>query len=122
MFLRVGEVERPGTGRDGADQALAEPQLREVDGVGVQTFGGVELEHRIGAQHIERAHLGDHVGGDIAHDTVEPLLRLQRLLHELAEPFQQNARATGRVTHRGFFSNGHIARRSFSRGRRSRNN
>ena len=106
VFLRVGKVERPRAGGDGADQALSESQLREVDGVRVQTFGGIELQHRVGAQHVERANFGDHVGGDVAHDPVEPLLRLQRLLHEFAEPFQQNARAAGRITHHGFISNG----------------
>ena len=80
MLLRVGQVERPRAGRDRADQALPQPQLRQMDGVRVQTFGGVEFEHRIGAQHIERADFGDHVLGDVAHDPVEPLLRLQRLL------------------------------------------
>ena len=99
MLLRVGKVERPGAGGDRADEALAEAQQRQVDGAGVQAFGGVELEHAVGAQHIERAHLGHHVRGDLAHDPVEPLLRLERLGHELAEPFQQNARAGGLVTH-----------------------
>ena len=93
MLLRVRQVERAGRCGDGADEALAEPQLRQVDRFAVQTFGGVELEHRIGAQHVERADLGHHVLGDVVHDAIEPLLRLERLRHELAEPFQQNARA-----------------------------
>ncbi len=100
MLLRFGKVERPRAGRDRADQALAEPQLRKVDGAGVQALGGIEFEHRIGAQHIERADLGHHVLGDVVHDPVEPRLRLERLRHELAEPFQQDARAGGHVTHR----------------------
>jgi hypothetical protein len=61
MFLRVRQVERPGAGRDGADEALAETQLRMVHGVGIEAFGGVEFEHAVGAQHVERAHLRDHV-------------------------------------------------------------
>ena len=100
VLLRVGQVERAGAGRDRADKALAEPQLRQVDRTRVQTFGGVEFEHRIGAQHVERADLGHHVLGDVVHDAVEPLLRLERLRHQLAEPFQQNARACGHVTHK----------------------
>jgi hypothetical protein len=76
VLLRVRQVERPRAGRDGADEALAQPQLREVDRAGVEALGGVEFEHAVGAQHVERAHLGHHVGGDLAHDAVEPLLRL----------------------------------------------
>ena len=71
---------------------------------GFEAFGGVEFEHAIGAQHVERAHFGHHVLGDLAHDAVEPLLRLERLRHQFAQPFQQNARAGGHVTHRGISS------------------
>ena len=100
MLLRVRQVERPGARRDRADQALPELQLGQVHRAGIEAFGRVELEHGIGAQHIERADLGHHVLGDFAHDAVEPLLRLKRLGHELAEPSQQNARAGREVTHR----------------------
>ena len=100
MLLGVRQVERARAGGDGADETLAEPQLRKMDRSGVQTLGSVELEHGVGAQHIERAHLGHHVLGDVVHDPVEPLLRLKRLRHELAEPLQQDARASGHVTHK----------------------
>jgi hypothetical protein len=62
MALGVGEVERLRAGGDGADQTLAQPQLRVVDGFLVQALGGVEFEHAVGAQHIDRADFGDHVG------------------------------------------------------------
>ena len=100
MRLSVGKIERPGAGRDRADEALSELQLGKVDRTRIETFGGIELEDGIGTQHIERADLGHHVLGDFAHDAVEPLLRLQRFGHELAEPSQQNARAGREVTHR----------------------
>ena len=99
VLLGIRQVERPRAGRDGADEALSEPQLRQVNRTGIQTFRRVEFEHRVGAQHIEGAHLRDHVLCDVAHDTVETLLRLQRLRHELAEPFQKHARSGGHVTH-----------------------
>ncbi len=102
MLLRIGKIEWACTGGNRANEALAETQLRQVHGVLVETFGGVELKHGIGAQHVKRADFRHHVGGDVAHDTVKSILRFQRLLHELAEPFQQNARADGRLTHRGF--------------------
>ena len=98
--LRVGQVERPGARRDRADQALPELELGKVHRPGVQTFGSVEFEDGVGAQHIERADLGHHVLGDFAHDAVEPRLRLKRFGHELAEASQQNARAGREVTHR----------------------
>ena len=71
-----------------ADETLAKTQLYEVHGAGVEAFGSVEFKNRIGAQHIERADFRHHVGGNVAHNPVEPILRLQRLLHELAQPFQ----------------------------------
>jgi hypothetical protein len=51
--LRVGKIERLRRGRDRADQALAHLQLRQVDGFAVQTFGCIEFEHAVGAQHID---------------------------------------------------------------------
>ncbi len=101
MRLRVGQVERPR-----ADAAMVPTRpcpsfsCGKVDGFRVQALGGVELEHAVGAQHVERADLGHHVLGDLAHDAVKPLLRLERLRHQLAEPFEQNARAGGQVSHR----------------------
>lgn len=99
MFLGVGQVERAGAGSNRADQTLAETQLRQVDGVGIETDGRIELEHRVGAEHIERADFGHHVGGDIAHDPVEPFLWLEGLRHQFAEPFQKYARPGGHVTY-----------------------
>jgi thioredoxin 2 len=42
---------------------------------------------------------------EAAAKSLEPRLRLERLRHQLAKPFQQYAWATGRVTHRGLVSN-----------------
>ena len=91
MLLRVRKVQRPCAGRDRADETLAEPQLRKVNRARVQTLGGVQLEHGIGAQDVERAHLGHHVLGDVADDLVEPLLWPKRFRHELPQPSQQYA-------------------------------
>ena len=58
-----------------ADQAFADPQPGAMHGLRPQPFGGEELQHLAGAHDIGRADLGHHVGGDDAHDLVEPLLR-----------------------------------------------
>ena len=89
-----------------------QPQLGQVDGARVEALGGVEFEHAVGAQHVERADLGDHVLRDLAHDPVEPLLRLERLRHELAEPLQQYARAWGTDHASRILSNGIAAGRT----------
>jgi hypothetical protein len=107
MVARVRQVERTRARRDRADKALAKAQLRQMHRAGIEAFRGVEFQHRVGAQHIKRAHFGDHVGGDFAHDPVEPLLRLQGFGHDLAQPLQQYARAAGDFAHRRF-SNDHV--------------
>jgi len=61
VFLRVDRLSGRALAGDRADEALPEPQLGQVDGVRVQTLGGVEFEDRIGAQHVEGADFGDHV-------------------------------------------------------------
>ena len=84
---------------DQADQALALAHGREVDRVRVQAFGGEQLEPAVGAQHIDRADLRDHVRGDQHDDLVEPLLRRDRLRHDFAEAAQKQARTAERATH-----------------------
>ena len=100
MLLRVGQIQGACTCRDRTDETLAEPQLRQVHGAGVEAFRRVQLEHRVGPQHIERAHFRDHVLRDLAHDPVEPLLGLQRLGHQLAQTLQEHARAGCHGSHR----------------------
>ena len=70
-----------------------------MDGFAVQALGGEELERAVGAQHIDRADLRHHVGGDQDHDLVEPRLRADRLRHDLAEAAQQDARTAGSARH-----------------------
>ena len=89
MLLRIGEVERPRARRDRADEALAEPQLRQVDRAGVEALGGVEFEHGVGAQHIERADLGDHVGAIWRTIWSSRSCGSSGFRHELAQPSQQ---------------------------------
>jgi hypothetical protein len=103
--LRVRERERLGLARDQADEALPRPHRRQVDGGAVEAFRGVELERLVGAQDIDRAHLGHHVGRDQHDDLVEPVLRADRLRHDLAELAEQNARTAGSTPHR----QGHIS-------------
>ena len=100
MRLRVGQVDRVRLAGDEADQALVRAHHGLVDGLPVQTLGGVELERAVDAQHVDRAHLRHHVGGDQHHDLVEAFLRADRLRHDFAEPSQQHARTAERATHR----------------------
>lgn len=100
MRLGVGEVQRPRGGGDGAHKALAHLELGEVDGTGIETFGRIEFEHAIGAQHVDGTHFRDHVLRDLAHDLVKALLRLERLRHQFAQPLEKNARTRGEVSHR----------------------
>ena len=92
MRLRVGEVQRARLSRDRADQAAADGERRPVHRARLQAFGGIELEHVVGAQHIDGAHLRDHVGRDERDHLVEPLLGADRLRHDLAELPQEHAR------------------------------
>jgi hypothetical protein len=64
-----------------------------MDGRPVQAFGGEQLEITARPQHVDRAHLRHHVGGDELHDAIEPLLRCDRLRHDLAQPSEQDTRA-----------------------------
>ena len=99
MRLRVRQVDGVGLARDQADQALVDPHHGLVDGFLVQALGGVKLERAVHAQHIDRAHLRDHVRGDQDDDLVEPVLRADRLRHDFAEPSQQHARAAHCASH-----------------------
>ena len=92
MRLRVGQVERPRLLGDEADQAAPDGQRGAVHGARLQAFRGVELQHVVGAQHIDRADLRDHVGRDQPDDLVEPLLSADGLRHDLAELPQQDTR------------------------------
>ena len=99
MALRVGQVQRVGFAGDEADEAFVGLQHRLVHGLAVQTFGGVEFQRAVMAQHVGGAHLGDHVGGDQHDDLVEPLLRRDLLRHDFAETSQQDAWSSRSAPH-----------------------
>src|SRR5207244_948826 len=100
--LRLREVDRVGFAGDEADEAFVGGQHGVVHGLRIQAFGGVKLEAAVDAQHIDRADLRYHVGGDQHHDLVEAFLRTDRLRHYLAKPAQQHAWTAERATHDGF--------------------
>ncbi len=93
MRLRVGQRQRLGRFGDQADEAFARAHGGEMDRLAVQAFGREELEPAVGAQHIDRADLGHHIGGDMNDDLVEPRLRADRLRHDFAQPAQQQTRS-----------------------------
>ena len=121
MRLRVRQVQRPRLGGDRADETLADAQRCAVDGGAVQTFGGVQLEDAVRAEHIDRADLGHHVGRDLADGLVEPVLRADRLRHDLAQAAEQDARSGGWPPHvplplrllTAVFAGGRVDRRRF---------
>ena len=86
MALRVVERQRPGVGRDVADQALADPQARAVHGRRIEALGGEQLEHLAGAQQVDRADLGHHLVGDQAHDLAQRVLDGVGTRHRVPEP------------------------------------
>ena len=98
VLLGFRQVERTCPRGDRADKALAEAQGGAVDRRRVQADRRVEFQNAVGAQHVGGAHFGDHVLGDLAHDPVEPLLRLHRLRHDLAEPLQEDTWSGIRLT------------------------
>jgi hypothetical protein len=95
MRLGVGQIEDFRVRRDGADEAFPDLELRGVNGLALQSFRRIELQHLAGAHDVERAHLGHHVGRDDAYRLVE--LSLCRLWsrHDLAQAPKQHSRAKG---------------------------
>src|SRR5439155_26650205 len=84
---------------DEADETFVRAQDGLVHGLPVEALGGVEFERAVDAQHVARADLRHHAGGDQHHDLAEALLRADRLRHYLAKPAQQHARTAERSTH-----------------------
>ncbi len=101
MALGVGERERFGGRRDQADEALARAHGGQMHRFAVEALGCEQFERTVGARDIERADLGDHVGGDQNNDAVQARLRRDRLRHDLAEPSQQQSRSARRAHHKG---------------------
>ncbi len=91
MLLRVGQREAFRRLRDKADKTFVRAHRRQMHGLPVEAFGGVELESTVAAQHVDRADLRHHVRGDMDDDAVETRLRADRLRHDFAEPAQQQA-------------------------------
>ena len=109
MALRVGQVHRIGLAGDEADQAFVRAQDGLVHGLALETFGRVELERAVDAQHVDGAHLRHHVGGNQHHDLVQAILRADRLRHHLAKPAQQHARTAECATHDVILGSAHPA-------------
>ena len=85
MGLGVGELHRLAMFGDQADETFASLQMGVVHRLAVEAFGGEQLERGVAAAQIERAHLGNHVGGDQDHDLVEACLCALALGHHLAQ-------------------------------------
>ena len=97
MMLGVGERQRFGARGDEADEALARPHGRQMDGFAVEALGGEQLHRAVGANDIERAHLRHHIGGDEHNDAVEARLGRDGLRHDFAKPPQQQTGSARRA-------------------------
>ena len=86
MVLRVRQVDRVGLARNQADQAFVRPQHGLMHCRTVQAFSGVELQRAVHPQHVDRADLRHHIGGNQDHDLVQAVLRADRLRHHFAKP------------------------------------
>jgi len=69
-----------------ANEALALLEHRGVDRGRVEALAREQLERAVLAAQIDRAHVGDHDAGDLAHDLVETLLPVGRFAHDVAQP------------------------------------
>ena len=86
----LGEVEDPPFGGDGADQALAHPQLGHVNSLFAEAVGGEQLELVV-AQQIDRADLALHLVGDQIDDPVQFGLGRSARRHHVVETGQDLA-------------------------------
>ena len=95
MLLGVGEVQRLGLGRDDADEALAEAQRRLVHRPRASSprWRRARARRRRAARRTSRPR--PPCSRRCRDDLVEPVLRLERLRHDLAQPVQQHARTGG---------------------------
>ena len=112
MLGRLGEVEDAALGGDRADQALAHPQLGDVDRFLAEAVGREQLEIVV-AQQVDRADVAVHRLGDEVDDLVELGLRRAALGHDLVEAGQDLAGGSGG-------GGGHGARLSDGRARVTR--
>ncbi len=79
------------------DEAFAALQHGVVHSADVQAFGGEQLERAVLALEIDRADVGDHDAGDLAHDLVEPHLPVVGFAHDIAQaPHDDTQRRLGR--------------------------
>ena len=100
MRLRVGQIERFGTGGDGAHKAFAHFQFGFMNGFALQAFRCVKFQHLAFAHDIDRADLGHHDGRDESDDLVQLVLRGLGFRHDFAQPPEQDTRAEGGRRHR----------------------
>ena len=97
--LGVGQCQRLRLFRDQADQTFAGGQGREMDRFAIQALGGVELQLAVGAQDIDGANLGHHIGGDMDDDPVQSRLCAHRLRHDFAKPAQKQTGSAQSAAH-----------------------
>ena len=88
MTRRIRQLYRLGGFGDEADKPLAPLHARFVDGAGIKAFGGEQFQDIAGAPEIDGANLGDHVAGDRAHQSVEPVLGRSVFRHDVANGAQ----------------------------------
>ena len=104
MLGRIGFVNRDVQLGAAADKAFATLQAGGVHRGGEQTFCGKEFERTILALQVERAHVGHHDAGNLAHDFVEARLAVARFGHDVPQPAHNDAQRRFRRYHAGLFA------------------
>ena len=102
VLMRLGKRQGFGALGDQADEAFAGLHGGEMHRLAVEALRGVEFEPLVRSQDINRTDFGDHIGGDLHNDLVEPRLRIHRLRADFAQPAQQQAGSAENATHQVF--------------------
>src|SRR5271166_5167522 len=68
-----------------------------MDGFAVEPLGGEQLHSAVGANDVERADFGHHIGGYQNDDAIESRLGGDGLRHDFAKPPQQQTRSARRA-------------------------
>ena len=93
MMLGIVERQRPAMGGDVADQTLADPQARGMDGRRVEALGCEQFQHLARPQQVDRADLGHHFVGDQAHDLAQRHFDGLGTRHRVPEPLEEHSRS-----------------------------
>ena len=93
MRLRIRQSERLRALCNQTDKAFARAHGRQMDRFAIETLCREEFEPTVCAQHVNRANLRHHIGGDMHDDLIKARLWADRLRHGFAETAQELSRS-----------------------------